>query len=44
MSSASYTYQPRQTERHVSLSKVGMILANFALWAALISSLVVIAR
>jgi hypothetical protein len=44
MASATYTYQPRHIERHVSLTKVSMMLANVALWAALIASLAMIAR
>ena len=44
MTSAAYSYKPRQGEHHVSLSKLSMILANLGLWAGLIVSLAVIAR
>lgn len=36
MQSTAYIYMPRHTERRVSLNKVSVILASFALWAAVI--------
>lgn len=38
MQSTAYVYMPRHKARRVSLSKASIILANFALWAALIGS------
>jgi hypothetical protein len=42
MATAAYTYK-RHHDRHVSLSKLTVILANLALWASLIVGLAVIA-
>ena len=36
MATAAYTYK-RHQERHVSLTKLTVILANLALWASLIA-------
>lgn len=44
MSSAAYTYKHQQAERHVSLTKLTVLLANLAMWATAIASLVIIAR
>jgi hypothetical protein len=44
MASATYTYKHRQSERHVSLSKLSVILASAALWAGLIVGLATIAH
>jgi hypothetical protein len=41
MSTAAYTYKH---DRHVSLTKLSVILANLGLWASLIVGLAVIAR
>ncbi|MDR7116338.1 hypothetical protein [Caulobacter sp. BE254] len=43
MSTAAYTYKHRQ-ERHVSLTRLSVILANLGLWASLIVGLAMIAR
>jgi len=43
MSTAAYTYKHRQ-ERHVSLTRLSVILANLGLWAGLIVGLAMIAR
>ncbi len=44
MASAAYIYKHRRGGRHISLSKVSVILANLALWAAVITGLAIIAR
>jgi hypothetical protein len=43
MSTAAYTYKHRQ-ERHVSLTRLSVILANLGLWAGLIVGLAILAR
>ena len=43
MSSAAYTYKHRH-ERHVSLTKLTVILTNLGLWASLIIGLALVAR
>ncbi|SFI82116.1 hypothetical protein [Caulobacter sp. UNC279MFTsu5.1] len=43
MTTAAYTYKHRH-ERHVSLTRLSVILANLGLWAGLIVGLAVIAR
>ena len=42
MQTATYLHAHRQTERHVSLTKLGVILANVALWATLVGGLVLV--
>lgn len=44
MGSVAYLYKHRRNERHISLSKVSVILANLALWAAAIVGLAIIVR
>ncbi len=44
MGSVAYLYKHRRNERHISLSKVSVILGNIALWAAVIGGLAIIAR
>lgn len=43
MATAAYTYK-RHQDRHVSLTKLTVILANLALWASAIVGLALIAR
>jgi hypothetical protein len=43
MTTAAYTYKHRH-ERHVSLTRLSVILANLGLWAGLIVGLAVLAR
>jgi hypothetical protein len=43
MATAAYTYKHRQ-ERHVSLTKLTVILTNLALWASFIVGLALVAR
>jgi|EndMetStandDraft_2_1072991.scaffolds.fasta_scaffold2921325_2 hypothetical protein len=43
MTTAAYTYKHRQ-ERHVSLTRLSVILANLGLWAGLIIGLAMVAR
>jgi hypothetical protein len=43
MAITAYTYKHRQ-DRHVSLTKLTVILANLALWASLIIALALVAR
>lgn len=43
MTTAAYTYKHRQ-ERHVSLTRLSVILANLGLWAGLIVGLAMVAR
>lgn len=43
MATAAYTGKHRE-ERHVSLSKLIVVVANLALWASLIVGVVLIAR
>ena len=44
MASAAYIYKPRHGDRHVSLSKLSVILANLALWATALLGLAIVAR
>ena len=44
MQATAYIHAPRQTERHVSLTKLGVVLANLALWATLICGLMLVTR
>ena len=39
MQSIASIHAPRQSERHLSRSKLSIVLASFALWATLISGL-----
>ncbi|MFZ0266968.1 hypothetical protein [Caulobacter sp.] len=43
MATAAYTYK-RQQDRHISLTKLTVILANLGLWASLIVGLALVAR
>lgn len=43
MTTAAYTYKHRQ-ERHVSLTRLSVILGNLGLWAGLIVGLAILAR
>ena len=43
MATAAYTFKHRQ-ERHVSLTKLSVILANLALWAGVVACLAMVAR
>ena len=43
MTTAAYTYKHRQ-ERHVSLTRLSVILANLGLWAGLIIGLTMVGR
>jgi hypothetical protein len=43
MATAAYTYK-RHHDRHVSLTKLSVILANLGLWASLIVGLALVAR
>ena len=43
MSTAAYTYKHRQ-ERHVSLTRLSVILGNLGLWAGLIVGLAILAH
>jgi hypothetical protein len=43
MATAAYTYK-RHQDRHVSLTKLTVILANLALWASAIVGLALVAR
>jgi hypothetical protein len=43
MATAAYTYK-RHNERHVSLTKLTVVLANLALWATAIVGLALVAR
>lgn len=43
MATAAYTYK-RHNDRHVSLTKLTVILANLALWASAIVGLALVAR
>jgi hypothetical protein len=43
MATAAYSYK-RHQDRHVSLTKLSVILANLALWASLIVGLALVAR
>jgi hypothetical protein len=43
MATAIYTYKHRQ-ERHVSLTRLTVILANLGVWASVIVGLAMIAR
>ncbi|HWW26208.1 MAG TPA: hypothetical protein VNZ85_09980 [Caulobacter sp.] len=43
MATAAYTYKHRQ-ERHVSLTRLSVLLANLGLWAGLIVGLAILAR
>ena len=51
MQSIAYTAAPRQDDRrpsltnghHVSLNKLGVVLASFALWAAMIGGMALVA-
>jgi len=42
MATAAYTYK-RHQERHVSLTKLTVVMANLALWASLIVGLAYVA-
>ncbi len=44
MGSVAYLYKHRRGERPISLSKVSVILANLALWAAVIVGLAIMAH
>ena len=43
MATAAYTYK-RHQDRHVSLTKLTVILTNLALWASAIVGLALVAR
>ena len=43
MATVTYTYKHRQ-ERHVSLTRLSVILGNLGVWATLIVALAMIAR
>ena len=43
MATAAYTFKHRQ-ERHVSLTRLSVLLANLGLWAGLIVGLAILAR
>ncbi|GGL46566.1 MULTISPECIES: hypothetical protein [Caulobacter] len=43
MTTAAYTYKHRQ-ERHVSLTRLSVILGNLGLWAGLIVGLAILAH
>ena len=43
MATAAYTYK-RHHDRHVSLTKLTVILTNLGLWASLIIGLALVAR
>ncbi|TCS16657.1 hypothetical protein [Caulobacter sp. BK020] len=43
MTTATYTYKHRQ-ERHVSLTRLSVILANLGMWTGLIVGLAILAR
>ncbi|WP_281360084.1 hypothetical protein [Caulobacter soli] len=43
MTTAAYTYKTRH-DRHVSLTKLSVILTNLGLWASLIVGLAIVAR
>jgi hypothetical protein len=43
MATAAYTYK-RHQDRHVSLTKLTVVLANLGLWASLIVGLALVAR
>ena len=45
MASTTYSHKPHQHDRHISLTKLGVIVATVALWAGVIVSLsAIIAR
>jgi hypothetical protein len=44
MASAAYIDKHRQGDRHVSVTKLTVMLTNLALWASLITGLAVLAR
>ncbi len=43
MATAAYSYKPRHGDRHVSLTKLSVILASLGLWASLILGLAIVA-
>lgn len=44
MASAAYIDKHRHGDRHVSLTKLTVVLTNLALWASLITGVIVLAR
>jgi hypothetical protein len=42
MQSIASFHAPRQNERHLSRSKLSVVLASFALWATLISGVALV--
>ena len=42
MQNIAYIHASRQNERHLSRSKLSVVLASFALWATLISGLALV--
>lgn len=42
MTTAAHSYQPRHAERHVSATRVSLLLGNAALWVVMIAGLTMV--